>query len=548
VIQQPSACAFVCPKRRTLEVCPKKEAVVHQLKNTSLLAVVFIAMILLTFSFALAQDQDPATTTSSNEAAVGCGPPSYGCARSDLIPTENLNPPPDVSKGKNTLVTPSDFNLPVLRVTDATTYKNQTFTVTPGGSNSVNIFNTNDTYMLVVDGGGWSYPVSLSPSTMQVANSEAWTVGSNQFRWSGASSFSRSNPNTLFTVMNKTSLPGVTPNSTTLYSLALSGTTSISATAKRVFDFASCPGMPKPYNIGHGVWHATLSVSGGDKRFAEAFSNQRGGQDTGTDVTVYDAASGQCYRYDTAHAKLCTKTGCAPMGLPDEFTIHGVSMSLNGEYMGIGFHHCIKGGCMQGSDSNPYYWQIGTTNIVRCYNPSGSANCTGHQTHGYSHVYNAIGWPRTAKRLLSDPLSYTEVNSVPVLTPSTDTHFSNNAADVNDTNPFWVTDVQNVHTTFGGAGCRGSGNVYEGCIFPGPLYGEIFGITQRGGYIRAAHSYNSGASSNFNCASTIGSVSQSGKFFAWTSDWLTTLGSDATNAHRCDVFVVNLAALQGAKN
>jgi len=90
--------------------------------------------------------------------------------------------------------------------------------------------------------------------------------------------------------------------------------------------------------------------------------------------------------------------------------------------------------------------------------------------------------------------------------------------------------------------------VYEGCTFPGPLYGEVFGIRQDGGYIRAAHTYNSGASSNFNCAETIGAVSQSGKFFAWSSDWLTTLGKDNKRAHRCDVFVVNLAAQPGARN
>jgi hypothetical protein len=140
------------------------------------------------------------------------------------------------------------------------------------------------------------------------------------------------------------------------------------------------------------------------------------------------------------------------------------------------------------------------------------------------------------------------VNSTPKLVPNTDTHFSNNASDPNDTYPYWVTNVQNVRTNFGGAGCNTTGNLYAGCTFPGPLYGEIFGITQHGGYIRAAHSYNSGASPYFNCANTIGSVSQTGKFFAWTSDWLTTLGRDSSGHYRCDVFVVKLDAQQGATN
>jgi hypothetical protein len=165
---------------------------------------------------------------------------------------------------------------------------------------------------------------------------------------------------------------------------------------------------------------------------------------------------------------------------------------------------------------------------------------------GYSHLYNAIGWPEMGKRAFSDPLSYTLINSTPDLNPLTDSHLSNNAANAADTNPIWVTNVQNVRTKFGGAGCNRTGNIYAGCIFPGPLYGEIFGITQSGNYIRAAHTYNSGSSSYFNCGSTIGTVSQTGRFFVWTSDWLTTLGKDDTNQNRCDVFVVNLGAAKGA--
>jgi hypothetical protein len=514
---------------------------VRQYKQYFLPAVVMFAL----FSSAFMQAQDPAASErSANATAGGCAPPAYGCARSDLITTHNLNPPPNVSQGKNTLVTPSDFNLPIVRVTDGTLYENRTFTETPSSSNGDNIFNTNDTYMLVTDQMGWRYPVSFNPSTMQGENSSAWSIGKNQQRWAGSSSFSRVEPSTVFTVMDQTSIAGVTTNQTTLMKVTLSGTTSISATTKPVFDFAKCPGMPSPYDI---LWRSTLTVSAGDKRFSSAFSNL-GAQGTGGDVVVYDAPSGQCYRYDTLHAKLCTANGCMPMSLPDEFNVHEVYMSLNGEYLRIVFQHCLKGGCMEDKAVHPYFWQIGTTNVVHCYSSSGTANCAGHQVEGYNHIYNAIGWPATAKRSFSDPLSYTVLNPSPRLTPSTDNHYSNNAADPNDTDPIWVTNVQNVRTTFGGKGCQKSGNVYEGCTFPGPLYGEVFGITQAGGYIRAAHTYNSGSSSYFNCASTIGAVSQSGKFFAWTSDWLTTLGKDDKNEHRCDVFVVNLEAQQGAKN
>lgn len=502
-----------------------------------------LCFVVLTILAPLAFSQSESEASFS--ATVSCAPPTYSCARSDLNTTNNLNPAPSV-KSQNTIVTPSDFDLPIVRVTDANTFQNRTFSATLSGSDEDNIFNTNDTYLIVGDQGGWRYPVSFDSSTMQVRNSGAWTVGTNQFRWSGSGSFSRTEPNIIYSVAASSSISGFKPSKTALYKFTISGTTSISATATEMFDFISCKGMPNPYNP---TWGSVLTVSSGDTRFSQAFSNQKGGQNTATDITVYDAPSGQCYRYDTATAQLCTSTGCVPMSLSDEFKVHEVYMSLDGNYLRIVFETCIKGGCTQGTNSNPYFWEIGTTNVTRCYSSSTVANCSGHMVEGHSNIYNSTNWPQTAKRPFTSPLDYSIVNSSPgELTPGTDTHYSNNAANSADTNPYWVTNVQNVHTAFGKAGCNKSGNIYEGCTFPGPLYGEIFGITQSGGYIRAAHSYNSGSSSYFNCANTIGSVSQSGKFFAWTSDWLTTLGKDNSGKYRCDVFIVNLAAQQGAKN
>ena len=488
------------------------------------------------------------SSIASTDAGTSCAPPTYDCARQDLVKTNNLNPVPSMSGGKNTIVTPSDFKLPIVRATDSTSYENQTMAVTFSGSNGDNIFNTNDTYLIVNSDGAWRYPLAFDPANMKVLNTSPWTLGSNQVRWTGPSSFSRVNPDIAYAVPQpNTKIAGMNGNYTRLYKILLSGTTSIKATASEVFDFATCGSMANPYSTGGSVWHSTLTVSAGDKRYSLGFS-RKGDQDTGTDVVVYDAPSGKCYHYDTAHARLCTASGCEPMSLPDEFTIHAVYMSLDGNYVRITFYNCMSGGCKEGQNSNPYIWEVGTTNVTRCYNSSHTANCNGHMVEGYTHLYNGTDWPQTGKRAFSDPLSYSVVNTTPPLLPRSDAHYSNNAADANDTHPYWVTTIQNVRTAFGGAGCNKTGNLYEGCTFPGPLYGEIFGITQRGGYIRAAHSYNSGSSKNFNCQNTIGAVSQTGKFFAWTSDWLTTLGKDHTGANRCDVFIVNLAAPQGATN
>jgi len=64
---------------------------------------------------------------------------------------------------------------------------------------------------------------------------------------------------------------------------------------------------------------------------------------------------------------------------------------------------------------------------------------------------------------------------------------------------------------------------------------------------RHGRSWITGASQTFNAQEAIGAVSQDGRFFSFTSDWMGTLGSDAggstctvgTNC-RNDVFVMNL--------
>jgi hypothetical protein len=95
------------------------------------------------------------------------------------------------------------------------------------------------------------------------------------------------------------------------------------------------------------------------------------------------------------------------VSLPDTFTIHEVYMSLDGNYLRIMLGRCMSGSCKQGVGSHPYFWKIETTDLVRCYNSSHTANCSGHMVEGYSHIYNSIVWPSTGKRYFTDPLSYT---------------------------------------------------------------------------------------------------------------------------------------------
>jgi hypothetical protein len=170
-----------------LPVCLKKEEVVLLLNKTRL----FFVMLLSLSSFAFTQVETTVVGASTDTAALLCAPPLYSCARNDLIKTDNLNPVPSVTKS-NTIVTPSDFKLPIVRITDSSTFRRESMSASISGSSSDNMFNTDDTYFMVADNNGWKYPVAFNPSTMQVVNRGPWKIGANQVRWGGSGSFSRS--------------------------------------------------------------------------------------------------------------------------------------------------------------------------------------------------------------------------------------------------------------------------------------------------------------------------------------------------------------------
>src|ERR1700757_2651189 len=174
-----------------------------------------ILAVLAFSSFGFAQSEDLAADTTLS-TTTSCAPPTYDCARTDLIKTNNLNPPPTMSK-RNTIVTPSDFKLPIVRATDGTFFERRTLTTTVSGSNGDNIFNVDDTYFLVIDDGGSTYPVSFNPSTMQVLNTAPWKFGVNQVRWDGSGSFSRVSRNAVYAVpASDTTIPGVKTDGITL--------------------------------------------------------------------------------------------------------------------------------------------------------------------------------------------------------------------------------------------------------------------------------------------------------------------------------------------
>ncbi len=158
----------------------------------------------------------------------------------------------------------------------------------------------------------------------------------------------------------------------------------------------------------------------------------------------------------------------------------------------------------------------------------------GHFTEGYDSWINASGqFGNYLTRLYSTPTTTTPViPTIPSgLVPVYDVHMGWNNVDPGDTNPFCGTSYTTTNPVPNVAW-------YNEVMCTSPVSGTTW---------RFAHTFTSVRSHRFNSAYAIGAISQDGRFFAWSSDWMGTLGSESgastctigTNC-RGDVFVVEL--------
>jgi hypothetical protein len=192
----------------------------------------------------------------------------------------------------------------------------------------------------------------------------------------------------------------------------------------------------------------------------------------------------------------------------------------------------------------PYYWNIATTTLTPC-----PARCGGHWTEGNTHWINDAGAPFGQKlyRQFTDLSTITNLVSTfptnPAITPPLDTHLSYTNANATDSLPFFLTtDDTGAHLPY----IEGWENEVIGVGTSGTDTGKVW---------RFAHTYNSGRSHRFATKVAIGSVSQDGRYFFWSSDMMGGLGSEAgatsctigTNC-RGDVFAVELNPIQTASN
>ena len=449
-----------------------------------------------------------------------CGPPTYSCSRTDLKPVQNP-PPPKVGNltGANTCTTDPDFSNPVCRLTDANTDSaspHTTFVVASSGSADENHFNVDSTLIYVQNVATRGYPMIFDPATLHAAR---MYVGSgsypNGMRIVGGAFWSRLDPNLLFQIRG-----------TQLTQYDFTDRVNPPSPAA-VYDFANSNCLGTGFTA---TWTAWAGGSSRDTVFGAGFSNN-GGQGGAGAVYVAAYSPGQgCTLLNTKTGSVTGDWGTVG-SIPNwttvtgtnGFTIHNVKISKDGNWLVI-----VPSSCNT-CNVSAYFWQIGTLNLVE---PSGSLS--GHWTEGYTHWINNSGNPggQENSRLFTSASNNSPIISgLPTgIVGPFDTHQSWNNVDVNDSYPFLMTTYSPI------------------APFPTAWYNEILGISPITGTVyRFAHSFITARSHRFSTKNGIGSVSQDGKFFLFSSDWMGTLGSEsgvstcAIGADcRGDVFVVEL--------
>ncbi len=480
-----------------------------------------------TFTFSVRGTDSVSSTAQQNLSLLvstsgrTCGPPAYDCSRTDLSIVQVPPAPPSVGNlsGANTIVTDPDFGNRIVRITDANTnpsasFTNRTYLTAASGSADENLWNIDSTLLIVQDSGSQAYPFTFNPSTLQATRMYASSfTASNGLKLSESGIWSRVNPNVLYTY-----------DGTAISKYDFTDRTN-PPSPQPVYDFTNSRNcLPAGFTE---TWRSKAGVSGDDSVFGMAYSNS-GVQGTGVYVVVYKAGSG-CSVLNTRTGQVWGDWGAkGTINIADRWTIHNVKMSKDGNWMVIVATTCTSSACTKG----PYFWQIGTTNVSSC---GDGGSCGGHWTEGYTHWVNNDNSPLSNQQIRS----FTQATSVRELSSSFprgitapfDQHQSWNNVDPADSLPFFSSTWSSTSP------------------FPAPWYNEIIALAADGSgkTWRFAHSFITSRSQRFSALYGIGAVSQDGKFFIFSSDWMGRLGSESgaktcTIGRDCrgDVFVVEL--------
>jgi hypothetical protein len=453
-----------------------------------------------------------------------CAPPNY-CARTDFKTAQVPSPVPNVGNltGANTVVVDPDFNHRILRVTDAKTDPagpDSAYITTASGFATENIWNTDSTLFLISDTKGAAYPFTFDPQTFRASRMYVSSFPSTRgMKLPNGGFWSRVNPNILYI------LTGTTIEK---YDFTDRFTP---PTPELVYDFTSSPNcLPAGFQV---TWYSPGGVSADDSVIVLGISGS-GAQGTGHQMLAYKVGSG-CRIYNTATGQVTGDWGpTGTINIPDRYKLHAAQMSQDGKWALCGPSACMAN-CSE--TASPYFWDIGTTMVNVPKRRLG-----GHWVSGFSHWVNndQNHIADQTKRPFFDPSSISSlIQDYPTgMEFPLDQHPSWYNDDPSDSTPFFTATWSTLRP------------------FPAAWYNEVLGITSDGSGIvwRFAHTFITAKSQTFDTRYAIGTVSQDGRYFLLSSDWMGTLGSVngsrtckvGTNC-RGDVFIVELSSEAGSQ-
>ena len=427
-------------------------------------------------------------------------------ARTDfaVIPIPTSLPNMSGATGAGNTVLDPDFSTRIYRLTDINTFPGanyaprQEWSVSCGGWADSRVSNVDSTKIFICNGGGGTFLLPFDPSTGKPGAAMSLPAGI-----TGSPQWSKTQKDVAFT-------------------LARSGDPEIvrldfSASQPKIESIVNLAKVPNcAQQVSGAARWKELSVAWDDATFAVGVGT--GMQGSAHLVFVWNAETG-CQVYDSQAG---TVKGAPVSGPRESFLIHAVKISGDGKVVMIG----------PGRGSNfRHFWHVGTTEV----DTAKSGVNTGHFAMGYTSFVNSTG--RTSDGKLCDlglatrPLaSLSSVNYVLTsnqcgdTAPRGDDHVSWNNDDLTDKQPFATSTV----------------TMPLGTPIIAAWQNEILVFMPDGTVHREAHTFNSGKSKFFSCQDAIGSVSQDGKWFFFSSDWEGTLGTDSAGNPRCDDFAVAL--------
>ena len=444
-----------------------------------------------------------------------CGPPTYGCSRTDVsfVPAPPTMPSWGGLEGTNTVVNDPDFHNPIVRVTDASLGVGNNFCTGLGGSGDIpQVWNADSTILLICNQNGAYFPVGFDPVNFKALGP---LYGTSPIFNSGGGVFSHTNPNLFYTL-----------SGAKLRTLDYTNRTT-PPTPQLLYDYgASC-------GVGTTTWQSNGGSDWSDTVFSAGFSTT-GAQGTGVIVAAYNSSTGICYNLNTSTGVVTKYPGATAIGrvtLPDRFTVHNVKMK-GGTTLVVAPQSCIAN-----CGAHPYAWVIGTTEMYGLGSPKGG----GHWAVGCGKWLNQPGdlYDYSVIRDYLQPALWSSV--WPISSSACGGPPRMSCTQPFDAHPAWLGDCSDT-----GPVCMATVSVDD--IVQRPYQNEIVCFTTDGSnrQIRFAHTYSTIALGFFDAQWSIGAPSQDGKFYAWTTKAGGQFGCfDGTTQcalvnRRSDVLVVKL--------